>query len=59
MSERNTTVIVVAVAAAWVFSMIWDGVDNAYDPPAAINAAFTAVMGFVLGVREKVKRDAE
>lgn len=55
MTERNTTVIVVAVAAAWVFSMVVDGLQSAYEPPAAINAAFTVVIGFVLGVREKVK----
>lgn len=60
LSDKTINVISLGVFVLWAMSMIYDGYNAEYDPPAAIHGALTIVLGGAVGARltNKDKRDA-
>lgn len=51
MRDRTTTFLAIGVFVIWAASMILDGLNPNYDPPAAIHGAITLVLGGIFGAR--------
>jgi len=51
MNDRATTFLAIGVFIVWAASMIYDGLNTTYEPPAAIHGAITLVLGGIFGAR--------